>query len=447
MNFDVRDFRSAALFLVFLASTLSLSLGWLYLAPSGAGAQRVPYVLFPILGLVLLLFPDRLLTAIWQLARRNAIWLSLYCSYLVLLSFRLAGLPDDGMIFRQFFFITCAITFGAGIIAVGASPKTLRYGGILSIAGFLVISEFVAQQIGLSWSHAMQAFVSSGDLNFVTYEFLRELFRFSGPETLLVPASEKNLVAVALFTVLILFRAGHVKSGPDVLGWVLTGLTIVVLVLLNTRSVLVVAAISLISAVLLSFVRPRPSTLQLLGLILMCVLVSGVLVILFSSDLTALASLQGRFAFDDASTGARTQQIGFAISKINERIIFGWGLTEINGQLVHNLFLGAWMHAGLLAFVLVTTAYIAMLGSWLGFIVGYIFRPNLWVLPLRAEWVAMLPTLFFFRVWIAGDAGHPGLGEWIGFFSFQGILVVNLLAAQAGLTRSSEIVLKMARHE
>lgn len=436
MNFVLRDMRSAALLLAFTFSLLSLSLGWMYVSPTGGTTLRVPYVLIPLLGLVLLAFPNRVAIALRYLASQSAIWLSIYIIYLLVLALKLAGMSDGGIIFRQVFFVVCAMTFGAAIIALGAAAKVLRYGAFLSIFVFILVTEWMARQIGLSWLVAFKNFITSGDFDFVTYEFLRELFRFSGPETLEVPASEKNLVAVALFTVLILFRAGHDGQGLDVLGWAVTALTVVVLVMLNTRSVLLVAGVSMVIAAGLAAVHRRKSVAQVLFAAVVAVAGLVAATVILSSDLMALSSLKERFAFDDASAGGRIQQIGFAISSIEQSTVVGSGLIEINGQLVHNLFLGAWMHAGLLAFLLVTSAYLIMLATWLGFMVSYVTKPEGWVLPLRAEWVAVLPVLFFFRVWIAGDAGHPGFCEWIGFFSFQSILIVNALAGRANAEKS-----------
>lgn len=436
MTFDMRELRSATLFFVFTGSVLSLTLGWIYVSPPGAAALRLPYLVVPFLGLALLAFPNRFAVAMRHLAAHGAIWLTLYFLYLLVLAIKLAGLPDGGLVFRQVFFITCAITFGAGIIALGAAPKLLRYGGGLSIIGFLFITELIAWQMGLSWLIAFKAFGTSGDFDFVTYEFLRELFRFTGPDAIEVPASEKNLVAVALFTVLVLFRAGYDGAGRDVMGWLVTALAVLILVLLNTRSVLVVAGLSLVLVALLGVMHRKPSVPHVLlsGLLVAGGAVASVLIL--SSDFAALSSLQGRLSFDDPSAAGRAQQIGFAIVRIEDSILAGSGLAEINGQLVHNLFLGAWMHAGLPAFLLVTSAYVVMVGTWVAFIALYKNHPERWVLPLRAEWVAIMPVLFFFRVWIAGDAGHPGFGEWIGFFSFHAILIVNDMAVRSQVWRN-----------
>ena len=92
---------------------------------------------------------------------------------------------------------------------------------------------------------------------------------------------------------------------------------------------------------------------------------------------------------------------------------------------MHNLFLGAWLHAGLIAFLLVLAFYFVILGTWIAFLFQITMRSDAWVLPLRAEWVAVLPLLPLFRVWVSGDAGHPEFSSWIALFAFFAITLVN----------------------
>jgi hypothetical protein len=46
-------------------------------------------------------------------------------------------------------------------------------------------------------------------------------------------------------------------------------------------------------------------------------------------------------------------------------------------------------------------------------------------LPMRAEWVAVMPLLPLFRVWVAGDAGHPDFASWIAIFAFVAVVHAN----------------------
>lgn len=135
--------------------------------------------------------------------------------------------------------------------------------------------------------------------------------------------------------------------------------------------------------------------------------------------------MSDRFAFDDASAAARVVQFETAIERIEKHPITGSGFYEIEGYTVHNLFLSAWMNAGIVAFLLVVCFYILLIGRWLTFVWTIARHPDQWVLPLAPEWIATLPLLPFFRVWLSGDGGNLFLGEWIAIAAFLGAILAN----------------------
>ncbi|KEO50869.1 hypothetical protein [Thioclava pacifica] len=414
-----------------------LPLTWIPLASLGGFDLTLPYALSIALGGVLLLHLRRALLSASALIPAVTLWLVPYLVYLFVLKLHLAGLPDNGIILRQLFFLTCAGTIATALLLCGGEARLLRRGGFAALAGFVLIAEIHARQLGMSWLDAVTRFLS-GDLNFVIYKFLRAIFQSASGDQGEVPASLKNAVSGGLLIGLILYRAGHESAARDGWGRIVTLITLVILLLLNTRSVLLIAALILPGASIIATLRrPRHSANRLiLKLMLGALALSlGAMMLLNGSAATDL--IESRFTFEDASTGGRFAQFSFALSGIERHVFAGSGLHEINGLLVHNLFLGAWLHGGLLAFLLVLLTYGAMLGLWGHFVARIATQRGYWLLPVRAEWVAMLPVLAFFRVWIAGDAGHPGYPEWISITGFFAMVLANAQARRPVARRES----------
>jgi hypothetical protein len=89
------------------------------------------------------------------------------------------------------------------------------------------------------------------------------------------------------------------------------------------------------------------------------------------------------------------------------------------------LFLSAWAYTGYIGFGLIVTFYVCLLYAWTRWLYLALTRPNFWVLGARLEWVAVLPVLPLFRVWVSGGGGHVAFGEWIALGVFFGLLMQN----------------------
>jgi len=422
---SVRWVLPCALALVIAA----LPLSWIPVATVGGFNLQLPYAAALLLGILLWLFPDPLALGLKHLPSAVAPWLVAYLLYLVVLHFGLAGGATKGMILRQVFFLTCGCIFALGIVATGADTRMFRTGGFLALVSFLAVSEVLAWQIGLSWITVIQHLVSSGDLDFVFYQFLKQMFQLVLPSGVEAQASDKNAVAVAILTGLILFRAGHPGDRSDRFGQIVTLLALAILVVLNTRSVLLLAAIALPFAGWIATMREGVrdvGALVLNTLLFFGLMAGGVLVI--SMDTAAVAMIGERFSFADDSSGNRLGQYAWALARIEENPLWGSGLGTFKGQPVHNLFLGAWMHAGIFAFVLVVFAYLSIVVGWFLFVVRAVTQKGYWVLAVRAEWIAVLPIVPLFRVWISGDSGHPSFVEWTALFAFYGLILTNRIA-------------------
>jgi hypothetical protein len=413
-----------------LVATLgALPLTWVNVTTFAGFELQVPYVMAMVLGTLLCLSPSAAAVGLRHLPAALAPWLVAYALYLVILSFGLAGGASKGIVLRQIFFLLCGLSVALAVVATGGDARVLRRGGLLAIAGFLALTEVLARQLGLGWGVVVTHFLSTGDLEFVFYHFLKDLFQLVAAAGAEAKASDKNVVAVAILTAIFLLRAGHTGTGGDRIGRLATLLGLGVLVILNTRSVLIMAALGLPLAGWLGAMRsgiasPREAvfkTLVFLGL-------TGTAVMLLSMDTAAVGLIGERLSFADDSAGNRFEQYAWALERIEAAPLTGSGLGEFQGQPVHNLFLGAWMHAGLLAFLLVVFSYLAVATGWIVFVLRVTAQPGYWVLPARPEWIAVLPLLPLFRVWIAGDAGHPSFVEWTTLCLFFALALSNRLA-------------------
>ncbi|MGX0877594.1 hypothetical protein ACSSV4_002284 [Roseovarius sp. MBR-154] len=410
----------------------SMPLTWINLTTVGGFNLQLPYVMAILLGASLCLFPGQLALGLQHLPTLIAPWLIAYVFYLVVLHVGLAGGSSNGMVLRQVFFLICGCTFALGLVASGANAKAIRYGGLLAIIGFLAVVEVLARQLGLSWVMVIERFLATGDLEFIFYQFLKQLFQLVAANGSEAQASEKNMAAVAILTGLILFRAGHVKAAPDRFGQIVTVLVLGVLLLLNTRSVLLMVVLGLALAGWIGMMRRGVhstgefifKSAAYIGIIIVSVLI-------LSTDSASIAQMTDRFSFSDDSSGNRFRQYAWALERIEANPLWGSGLAEYNGQPVHNLFLSAWMYAGIFAFLLVIFVYVFILGTAFVFVIRVATQPAYWALPIRPEWIAVLPIVPIFRVWIAGDSGHPSFVEWSTICLFFSFLLANRLQRRA----------------
>ncbi len=407
---------------------LALPFQWV---PGPAGIN-VPYIFLMLAMAALCLSPAAIIAATRAL-NWSWLWLVPYLVYLGILFIALQGSGQQGMATRQVLFIAGFVTVAAWLAAASNPARLIRWWGGGAILSFLLVSEWTARGLGLSWGDAFVRFYMGGDLNFIMYGFLREIFDAAAPmRESGVPASQKNMISALLFVGLLLFRAGHAGSGRDLLGLGMTFLIIAILIMLNTRTVLVALLLGFLLIWMIRFANQAQFSLGGALLRVFLVLFAGLaLVALLGSEKPMVETLSARLAFDDGSTGARMSQYTWALMRIEQAFLTGSGYAELSNQPVHNIFLGAFMHAGLFAFLLVLTFYGVTAALWLGFVHRLIWDPGHWVLPLRAEWVAVLPLQPLIRMWFSGDAGHHSVVEWTAMGVFAGLLLTNAALARA----------------
>jgi hypothetical protein len=407
-------------------------LQWVYVTEIGTITVLVPY-----LALALLIFAapvtKRRLTAGFLYVRSNLMWIAPIMVYLMIMTLVLWGSPAQNFSPRQIFYGVGGIGLAIATITARSPARLLRVGSALGIIVFFLAVEFLARRIGLSWADAAAELLQRGNLNFVIYEFFRTIFNSVDPTSQdAFSASTKNDVANVLLVLALLFRASSSRPQKDFVGMGLMGGALALLVMLNDRSVLIAAAASLLIATGVSaFVRPVTNLP-----ILFAKLAAGLaMVVVAVATLTAqsgfFAKLNERFSFDDKSTTARLGQYHGAVEMIGRHPITGNGYFTVNGFAVHDAFLYAWGYGGFLAFLLVVGFYIAVLLRWISFLSSTMRNPQRWVLPLAVEWIAALPFLPLFRLWLSGEGGILKFGEWLALSVFFASLLTNELCLRA----------------
>jgi hypothetical protein len=403
-----------------------MPLQWMKFASIGPFSVAPPY-LAALLALAFAASAQAQRRSSWLFLKANAYWIVPFLFYLLLLWLALQGSRATNMAPRQAVYLAVAVAFGAGLAIAPRVRTLLRWGGLAGIILFVGMIEIEARKLGLSWGPAVAQFVQSGDLDYMVYSFFRAAFNASNPGgEITIVASAKNEPAVWLLIAAILYRAAWDRPEPDRAGQLLFLAVIFLLICLNTRSVLLAAAGSAgVATVLRVGIAARPGKgAWLLGALLFGLAVTAASWII-STGTPLLSTLQDRFAFDDTSSGTRLLQYSGAMERIEPAFFTGSGFAEVEGQTVHNLFLSAWMHAGLPAFALVLLTIGGLVAAWIATTLRMLRHPQDWVLPLRFGWVSALPLLAFFRIWLSGDAGHLFMGEWLALGAYQGLLLRN----------------------
>jgi len=408
----------------------TLCLQWVALSSAGTFSLKVPYVALALVTIYAATGPRKLSAAI-RFGRANLFWLVPFAVYLAILAAVLSGTPGASIAPRQTFYVISTIALGGCIAATPRLSAVLRIGSIVGLFVLLAAVEIAARSIGLSWIDAISAFLQ-GNFNYVIYTFLRQVFNAvnSDPGDV-VAAAAKNDVAVSVLVLALLVRSSSRNPARDWVGMAILAVAFGLLVLLNTRSVLIVAAFSLcLAAAVGAAFRPSQSIPSLLAKGTLAV---GVAVIAVAYSLAASAAsgiLGDRFAFDDYSSAVRLVQYEAAFDAIENHPLTGVGYFEVDAHVIHNLFLSAWVHTGVAGFALVVIFYIAIVAAWLTFIARTVTRRGHWVLPIAPEWLASLPIMPLFRVWLSGDAGHLFFGEWVSLAIFFGCILANRMRVE-----------------
>jgi hypothetical protein len=361
--------------------------------------------------------------------RRSVLWMLPYCIYLLFLLPAVKGTGGVGIWVRQIFFITGFVAVATYFYGTRNIESKLRIGGFCGIGFFLLAVDYSARQIGKDSISAVVEFLSSGNFQALLYKFLRPVFNalVKSDGDLAFVASVTNAVAVSLFVLLVLFRIGFRRRGLDLNGIIVTGLVILLVLLLNARSVLLVAVASVLLAGVVRLVMTRGiSGLGAIYATIGAIGIFGAAAAAVVQGETTVAAISSIYMFDDNSTQSRIEQFRWAIGLVESNLIAGNGYMENeSGMPIHNLFLSSWAYVGLFGFLPVLVFYVALVVVWARWLCGVVARPDSWVLEARPEWVCVLPVLPLFRVWVSGGGGHLAFGEWVALGVFIGLILRN----------------------
>ena len=409
----------------------TMCIQWIVLGTAGSYSIKLPYFMLTLVILYALSSMRRIRAGMF-FVRQNWQWILPLVLYLMLLTAALSNSNGHNGGPRQFFYLAGCIAVGACLAAARNAGPILRIGSGLAVILFVAVVEYLARKLGLSWLDAVREFVTSGNLHFIVFSFLRPVFNSLDPSgDVTFVASLKNAIAVCLLVAALLFRSASTRSSRDLVGMVHLGGVMFLLMMLNTRSVLIAAGVSILLAIALKAISNPSQNAHFLMLKGLGVVLALILAVSLSDQSGVTGLMDDRFAFDDQSAEARVEQFSFAIEKISENPIIGSGYQEVDGYSIHNIFLSAWMNAGIAAFLLVVSFYLLLIGRWLAFLLRLARDPRHWLLPLAPEWIAPLPILPFFRVWLSGDGGNLFLGEWIAVAAFLGLVLANDLKRRA----------------
>jgi hypothetical protein len=355
-------------------------------------------------------------------------WLIAYFAYLALLLPAAVGTPGGGIWFRQVFFVATFLCVAA-YFSRGSKPASiLRWGALCGIILFLAFTEYSAHRIGKSLISAIMDFLGSGNFQALIFKFFRPVFNSLEDGTeLAFGASLTNSIADSLLVLSICFRIGYRERRIDWLGSSVTVAILILTLLLNARSVMLAGLASIFLAFAIRLMAAKSVALtEMLYWCVGAVVMTGAVFVVALGGTSAVDSIVSTFEFADNSAESRLEQYHWAAALIEGRLLLGHGYLENEtGMPIHNLFLSSWAYVGFIGFALILVFYIGFIVGWLRWIYLAMMRPGYWTLPIRAEWVAVLPVLPMFRVWLSGAGGHPTSAEWIALGVFVGLIMLN----------------------
>ena len=355
-------------------------------------------------------------------------WFLAYLAYLLFLVPAVAGTSGTVVLFKQALFVTGFLCIAAYFSRAPEPAKTLRRGALCGIVLYIAFTEYSAQLIGKSLLGATIDFLGSGSFKALIYGFFRPVFNSleDGTELTFV-ASLTNSIAVSLLVLSVCFRIGYSKRGLDAAGSLVTILTLSLCLLLNARSVVLAALASIFIAFIIRLIAARAVSLtEMLYWCLAITALVGAAFVAIAFSTSAVDSIIDVFQFRDSSAESRLEQYEWAFGLIEEQLLVGHGYVETDsGYPIHNLFLSSWAYIGFAGFVLVVVFYIGLVVAWLRWLYFAVTKRSYWTLGVRLEWVAVLPVLPLFRVWISGAGGLPAYGEWIALGVFFGLVMRN----------------------
>lgn len=286
---------------------------------------------------------------------------------------------------------------------------SLLLGGALGTMAFLAFASATLARQGLSLPGLIGQAISSGDVTVLQFRLFLSLFNEGGPGIERTPASLRQ-VAMGFFVIGALgsipFLSGVRGRRLQVLALVTLAVSIALVAASVSRSLILALGISLTGILLARSGRRADGLLfAISGIALAVALFTGLKEASTAFDLVAER-------FEGLGQDGRLRQFSMTLDAIASAPVFGHGTGYMQefraGQqnMVHNLFLSAWVQAGAagLLCAMVFSVTLAGLVPW-GIARN---RYDLWRLS-----AAMLPILPLLRSQVGGQGGNYALPEWL----------------------------------
>lgn len=403
-----------------------MTLYWPKLIHAGGSSVQPLHVGILLLIATSLITPKTLQSTV-RMGAYCAPWLLAFLAYLLLFAFAAAGTAAMSKVPRQLLGVAGFLCIAGFCLRAADPARSLRRGALFGLLAFLALTEYSAWQIGKSLMTSVLDFLATGNIKTLIYKFFRPVFNAMESVDVSIKAAATNAIGTSIFVLAVCYRIGFRKPSFDLTGTAITLLAVFLLILLNARSVVVAAVLSMLLASLLGLtVRRGVSLTGILFVSVGLMLLAAFALVMAVRGESVVNAVATSFAFDDPSTESRLTQYQWAFSLIEESVLFGHGfLFTESGNAIHNLFLSAWAYVGLHGFLLALIFYLGIMASWVRWMYLVVSKRSYWALTLRAEWVAVLPILPLFRVWLSGDGGFLAFGEWIALAVFFGLVARN----------------------
>jgi hypothetical protein len=374
----------------------------------------------------------RYLLMTFNIIKDNIVFFAAFAVYVLFLSLSythsLESSALKALIFKQLAFIVFATCVAARVAAMPNAGLTLYVGGIASLVSLFVIMEISARAGNVGLFDALVSFGKTGDYKAWVYKFLKPaLGAFSQQtvgSTIDFAASRKNNVASGILVCFVCYIVGQKYRSSimnaNIVHYAIISIFTASMIMMLSRSVILSFVLALVPIIAVKIIKGR-DPLVLAGVFAAA---TSVMLVYLIVPQGIIDGLEARFFEDTTSFESRLSSYSEAFHVIENNIIFGIGLgEEIDEHTVHNIFLYAWLQAGVFAFLAAFVFWSALFFR----VVRHLWQllmENRWTserdITLHA-WIAAIPIMALLRVWVSGG-GNLNFAAWFSIGVFLGLL-------------------------
>ncbi|MBN2906250.1 MAG: O-antigen ligase family protein [Rhodobacteraceae bacterium] len=286
---------------------------------------------------------------------------------------------------------------------------SLLFGGAMGALVFLAVASLTLARQGLSLTGMIGRALATGDATALQFRLFLSLFNEGGAGAERTPASLRQ-VAMGFFYISALgavpFLSGARGGRLRVVAVLSLGLSVALIAGSLSRSLVLALGLALAGLLIARAGRRADSVLlTLAGLSLV-----GALLFSLRETATLFDLISARF--DGLDHDGRLLQYRLTIETIAQAPLIGHGTGHMqefragSRNMVHNLFLSAWVQGGAAGLLTALLFSLTLVGLMLGRLVGS--RNDLAQLT-----AALLPILPLLRSQIGGQGGNYALPEWL----------------------------------